>query len=128
MGYQIEIHDYDGDADAREAVERLSRCKVDGVHTTIWLYARGPAYNVDHFDTRDGWNSGSTDPEEAEGGFSLFIELHAKIECDARRVTEEFCAKAQVRACSLWQDLECLVDRYDLSAGWERGPDEDAED
>jgi hypothetical protein len=39
MGYQIEIHGYDTEADARKEAERLSRCKVDGVSTIIWLNA-----------------------------------------------------------------------------------------
>jgi hypothetical protein len=49
---------------------------------------------------------GFTEPEDAEGGFSLLIELDAKTESDARRVTEVFCAKAQVPACSLLRDLD----------------------
>ena len=65
MSYQIEIHGYDNDADAREEAERLSRCNVDGVGTIIWLNARGPGHLVDHFDPRDGWDNGSTDPEDA---------------------------------------------------------------
>jgi hypothetical protein len=127
MSYQIEIHGYDNDADARKEAERLSRCKVDGVLTTVWLNARRPGYFVDHIDTRDGWNKGSTDPEDAKNAFSLVIELVAKTETGARRATEEFCAKAHVRCCSLLEDLERGVDEYDVSAGWEYGPDEEAE-
>lgn len=98
MSYQIEIHNYDNEADARGEAERLSRCNVDGVFNIVWLSACRPGYFVDHFDTRDGWYKGSTDPGDANNAFSLVIELDAKTETDARRVTEEFCAKTQVRS------------------------------
>jgi hypothetical protein len=127
MGYQIEIPGYDNDADAREVAERLSRCNVDGVSTIIWLNACGPNCTVDYFDPRRGWDGGSTDPEDASSGFSLLIELDAETESDARGVTEVFCAKAQVGACSLLEDLERGVDQYDVSAGWQEGPNEGAE-
>lgn len=127
MGYQIEIHGYDNDADAREEAERLSRCKVDGVGTIIWLNARGPNCVVDHFDPPRGWDIGSTDPEDTRSGFSLLIELNAETESDARRVTEVFCATAQVSACSLLEGLEAGVDQYDANSSWRNGPDEDAE-
>jgi hypothetical protein len=124
MGYQIEIHGYDNDAGAREEAERLSRCHVDGVGTTIWLNARRPSYVIDHFHPTRGWDIGSTDPEDAEGGFSLLIELNAKTDSDARRTTEEFCAKAHVAACSLLEGLESGIDEYDVSAGWRDGPED----
>lgn len=119
MSYQIEIHGYDKDTDAREEAERLSRCKVDGVGTTIYLNARGPNCVVDHFHPRRGWDIGSTDPEDAKNPFSLLIELDAE--------TEVFCAKTQVGRCSLLHELESGVDEYDVSTGWEYGPDEEAE-
>jgi hypothetical protein len=124
MSYQIEIHGYDNDADAREEAERLSRCNVDGVSTVIWLSARGE-YVVDHFDPHRGWDIGSTDPEDAEHKSSLLVELGPETEREARRATEVFCAKAQVAACSLLRKLECPVDYCDASAGWQDGPDED---
>jgi hypothetical protein len=127
MSYQIEIHVYHNDADAREEAERLSRCNVDGVGATIYLNARGPNCVVDHFHPRRGWDIGSTDPEDAKNTFSLLIELDAETESDARRVPEVFCAKAQVSACSLLLDMETGVDEYDVSTGWRKGPDEDAE-
>jgi hypothetical protein len=125
MSYQIEIHGYDDDADARGEAERLSRYKVDGVSTIIWLSAGG--YAVDHVGPSREWDVGSTDPEDdAKHAFSLLIEL-AKTEGEARRITEMFCAKAQVDRCSLLRDLECGVDEYDVSAGWRDGPNKDAE-
>ena len=127
MGYQIEIHGYDNDADARKEAERISRGNVDGVDTTIWLNACRPNYVVDHFHPTRGWYKGSTDPEDAEGAFSLLMDLAAETETDARRITEEFCAKAHVAACSLLMDLESGVDEYDVSAGWRDGPNEDVE-
>jgi hypothetical protein len=127
MGYQIEIYVDGNDADARMEAERISRFKVDGVGETIWLNACRPKYVVDNFHAASGWDIGSTEPDDAVGGFSLLIELSADTESDARRVTEVFCAKAQVGACSLLMDLESGVDQYDASAGWLYGPDEDAE-
>jgi hypothetical protein len=127
MGYEIEIYGSDNEADAREEAERLSRCNVDGIHPTIWLNACRPKYVVDNFHPARGWEIGSTDPEDAEGGFSFLIELTAKTESDARRVAEEFCAKTRVAGCSLLEDLESGVDEYEVSGGWRDGPNEDAE-
>jgi hypothetical protein len=124
MSYQIEIHGYDNDADAREEAERISCCNTDGVGTIIWLNARGQNYVVDHC-SGGGWDIGSTDPDDARGGFSLLIELDAKTDREARSITETFCAKAQVRGCSLLMDLETGVDQYDVSEGWLDGPDEE---
>jgi hypothetical protein len=127
QGYQIEIRGYNRDAGARKEAERLSRCKVDGVGTTIWWNASGSNCVVDDFHLSRGWDVGSSDPEDAKREFSLLIELDAETENDARRVTEVFCAKAQVHACSLLEGLESGIDEYDVSAGWREGPDEGLE-
>jgi hypothetical protein len=127
MSYQIEILGCENEADARERAERLSRCNVDGVDSTVWLNACRPKYVVDNFHPTRGWDVGATDPEEAVGGFSLLIELAAKTESDARRVAEEVCAKTRVAGCKLLQDFEGGVDVYEASAGWLDGPNEDAE-
>lgn len=73
MGYQIEIRGYNRDAGARKEAERLSRCKVDGVGTTIWLNASGSNCVVDDFHPSRGWDVGSSDPEDAKREFSLLI-------------------------------------------------------
>jgi hypothetical protein len=126
MSYQIEIHGYDNDADAREEAQRISRCKVDGVSTIIWLSAGG--YVIDHFDPSRGWDVGSTEPEDdAKHAFSLLIELDAETEGAARSITETFCAEAKVAACSLLRGLESGVDQYDVRTGWRDGPNEEAE-
>jgi hypothetical protein len=125
MNYQIEIRGYDNDADAREEAERLSRCEVDGVSTTIWLSVGG--YVVDHVGPSGGWDVGSTDPEDATRACSLLIELDAETESEARRITEMFCAKTHVGACSLLEGLESGVDDYDVRVGWGDSLDEDAE-
>ncbi|RWK11861.1 hypothetical protein [Mesorhizobium sp.] len=118
MSYQIEIHGYGNEGEARQEAERLSRCHVNGIGTTIWLNARGPDHVVDRFDSRHGWENGPTDPGNAGSGFSLLIELDAEADREARRVTEAFCAKARVGSCALLMDLETGVDEYSVEQGW----------
>lgn len=124
MSYQIEVHGYGNEGEARGEAERLSRCTVNGIGTTVWLNASGPNHVVDHFVPGGGWEIGSTDPDDAEGGFSLLVELDAKTDREARRATEAFCAKAQVGGCTLVMDLETSVDEYGVQESWRDGTDE----